>query len=128
MTTQERALGKPSFLDALLRVLAQKMVRVGEQFGHRLGLDGIVVSTDLAMSIYEHHPRAVHGNPLRIAAVGCREFEAVMRKLVDRGFWSSEKIPTARLCLQSLCIAAQNFRCVFLRIDAKRDQKYVGFL
>src|SRR5438045_5921660 len=97
------------------------MVRVGEQFGHRLGLDGIVVTADLAMSIYEHHPRAVHGNPLSIAAVGCRQFEAVMRKLVDCGFWSSEKIPTARLCLQYLCIAEQHFRLVLLRFDNQLD-------
>jgi hypothetical protein len=71
-------------LELLLRLLAQKMVRVSDQFRHCISFGRIVVTADLAMSIHEHYPRAVHGNPLGIAAIRDREFEAVMRKLVNR--------------------------------------------
>src|SRR5437667_3704385 len=88
----------------LFWLLAQ-MVRIGKQFSDRLGLGRIVIAADLTMSIHQHHPRAVHRNSLGIAAVGDRKFEAVMGKFVNRRFRPGEKIPAARLSLQSLSVA-----------------------
>src|SRR4030095_7084807 len=98
-------------------LLAQQMFRVCEQFRHRVGFRSVVIAADLAMSIYQYHPRAVHGNSLGIAAVGYRKLEAVMGKFVDRRFRSGKKIPAIWLGLQSICVATQNVRRIFLRID-----------
>ena len=60
------------------------MVRVSEQFGYRLGLGRVVVTADLAMSIHEHHPRAVHWDTLLIAAIGNGQLETIVRQFVNR--------------------------------------------
>src|SRR5207244_12783472 len=75
-----------------------------------------------------HPPSDGRGNPLGMSSIGYCEFQAIMRKLVDYRFWSREKIPTARLCLQSLRVVAQNLRSVFVRIDTERNQMHVSFL
>src|SRR5438132_1902463 len=50
-----------------------------------------------------------------------------MRKFVDCRFWSREKIPPARLSLQSLRVAAQNCRRVFPWINTKGHQMHIRF-
>ncbi len=63
----------------LLRLLAQKMGGVGDQFGDRVGFSCVVITANHAMSIHQDHPRAVDRNSLLIAAVRDREFESIAR-------------------------------------------------
>ena len=83
----------------LFRLLAQKVRCVSDQFCYHIHFGGVVVTTDLAMPIYQHHPRAVDRNPLSIAAVGYRKFEAVVRDFVNSSLGAGQKIPAAGLGL-----------------------------
>ena len=57
------------WLRQLLRLLAQQMVRVSNQFRYRVGFRRIVIATDLTMSIHQDHSGAVHRKSLLIASV-----------------------------------------------------------
>src|SRR5256886_11653676 len=102
------------------------MTRVGEQSRHRVRCRCFVITADFAMSIHQNHPGAMHGNSGFIAAIGHRKFEIIMRKFVNRGLGSCEKIPAFWVGAQLLRVPAQNLRLVFFRVDTKRDQMHVG--
>src|SRR5437867_2229915 len=55
--------------ESLLRLLAQQVICVGKQFCDGFGFRGVVVATDLTMSIHEHHSCAVYRKSLRTASV-----------------------------------------------------------
>ncbi len=63
----------------LLRLLAQKMGGVGDQFGDRVGFGRVVITANRAVSIHQNHPRAVNRNPFLVATVRDGELKSVAR-------------------------------------------------
>src|SRR5881398_1228421 len=99
------------------------MACIGEQFCYCVGFSHFVVTTNFSMSIHQHQPGAVYRNSGYIAPIRNRKFEAVTSKTVNRGFRSSKKIPALSFGVHLLCVAAQDFRRVLFRVDAKKTRR-----
>src|SRR5207249_8319581 len=78
---------------ALFWLLAQQMACIGEQFRYCVGFGRFVITTNFTTSIHQDQPGAVYRNSGYIAPIRNRKFEAIARKVVNRGFCSSKKIP-----------------------------------
>src|SRR5205085_9048182 len=104
----------------LLRLLAEQMVRIGEQFGDAIRRKRIVVTTDRPAAIDQHKARAVNRTAVRFLALGEPELESITRNGSDRIARAGEKIPAKRFLPQLVRISAQHRRRIFFRMDAKR--------